>query len=134
MIRILRSPALPVRAAVHSGPFHADDVLCAALLYIMFGRENVEIIRTRDPEVLAGCQIVLDVGGKDEITDTRICLDHHQPGSLIRENGVKAAACGKLADLMFADEPLSPFSPCIDSRSSTAARILSRSQVSPVYE
>ena len=105
MIRILKSPVLPLRAAVHSGPFHADDVLCAAFLYLAYGRDQVHIVRTRDPEILAGCDFVLDVGGKDEITDARICLDHHQPGSLIRENGVKAAACGKLADLMFADEP-----------------------------
>ena len=105
MIRILQPQALPLRAAVHSGPFHADDVLCAAFLYLAYGRDNVQVIRSRDPEVLAACDFVLDVGGKDEITDTRVCLDHHQPGSLIRENGVKAAACGKLADLMFADEP-----------------------------
>ena len=105
MIRILESPALPLRAAVHSGVFHADDVLCAALLYLSYGRENVHIVRTRDPEILDSCTVVLDVGGRDEITEQRVCLDHHQPGSLIRENGIKAAACGKLADLMFADEP-----------------------------
>ena len=94
MVRLLKSPVLPVRAAVHSGPFHADDVLCAAFLYLAYGRKNVQIVRTRDPEVLAGCAIVLDVGGKDEVSDARVCLDHHQPGSMIRENGVKAAASG----------------------------------------
>ena len=105
MLSVLKSAALPIRAGVHDGMFHADDVLCAALLYIAYGRENVTVVRSRDPQVLAGCQIVLDVGGQDLITDSRVCLDHHQAGSLIRENGVKAAACGKLADLMFADEP-----------------------------
>lgn len=105
MIQILQHPVFPIRLGIHSGAFHADDVLCAAMVYLAFGRENVSVVRTRDPEKLASCQLVLDVGGKDEITEDRVCLDHHQPGSLVRENGIKASACGKLADLMFSDEP-----------------------------
>ena len=94
-----------IRAGVHDGSFHPDDVVCAALLMRVYGKDRVEIVRTRDPQVLGELDYVLDVGERDQIGEARICLDHHQKDSLVRQNGVKAAACGKLADLVFADEP-----------------------------
>ena len=94
-----------IRAGVHDGSFHPDDVVCAALLMRIYGKDRVEIVRTRDPAALAALDYVLDVGERDEIGADRVCLDHHQKDSLVRPNGIKAAACGKLADLVFSDEP-----------------------------
>ena len=93
-----------VTLGVHDGHFHPDDVVCAALLFMAFGRERVRVVRSREEETLAKCQYVLDVGERDHVTADRVCLDHHQRDSLTRPNGVKASAAGKLMDLMFADE------------------------------
>ncbi len=93
-----------VTVGVHDGVFHADDAVCAALLFLAYGREHVRVVRSRDAKVLEECMYVLDVGGRDLVTGERVCLDHHQTDSAVRPNGVKASALGKLADLMFADE------------------------------
>ncbi len=93
-----------VTLGVHDGYFHADDVVCAALLFLAYGREHVHVVRSRDAQALSGCDYVLDVGEEDLVTKDRVCLDHHQKGSLVRPGGVKASALGKLMDLMFADE------------------------------
>ncbi len=93
-----------IRLGVHDGSFHPDDVLCAALLMHLYGKDAVVITRTRDREKLKKQDYVLDVGEEDLVTQERVCLDHHQKDSLVRPNGVKAAACGKLADLVFRDE------------------------------
>ena len=93
-----------VTVGVHDGPFHADDAVCAALLFMAYGREHVRVTRTRDKAVLDNCMYVLDVGERDLVTGDRVCLDHHQKGSMVRPGGVKASALGKLMDLMFADE------------------------------
>ena len=93
-----------VTVGVHDGPFHADDAVCAALLFLAYGRENVRVTRTRDRAALDRCMYVLDVGERDLVTEDRVCLDHHQKESMVRPDGVKASALGKLMDLMFADE------------------------------
>jgi uncharacterized UPF0160 family protein len=63
-----------VLAVTHNGPFHADDVLAAAMLLEIHG--DVEIIRTRDKDVIKEADIVFDVGGVYD-PDTRR-YDHHQ--------------------------------------------------------
>jgi uncharacterized UPF0160 family protein len=66
---------MPVLVATHSGPFHADDVLAWALV----GRyvdATATLVRTREKDVLAGADIVFDVGGVFD-PDTRR-FDHHQ--------------------------------------------------------
>ena len=71
----------------HSGTFHADDVLCAALARKIFG--SVEITRTFNvPENLDGDVIVVDIGGGK--------YDHHQLDAAVRRDGKKRAACGLL--------------------------------------
>ena len=52
------------RAATHSGGFHADDVFALAVLRIV--HPDLEIVRTRDPEVLAAADYRVDVGGRDD--------------------------------------------------------------------
>lgn len=60
----------------HDGSFHADEVTACAflLLYDLIDRDK--IIRTRDPEKLAKCEYVCDVGGEYKSDKKR--FDHHQ--------------------------------------------------------
>ena len=58
------------KIAVHDGPFHADDVLCVALLRTIGFKGGV--VRTRDPEILKGL-IGIDVAG----SATGGQFDHH---------------------------------------------------------
>ncbi|EPP35417.1 hypothetical protein CP10139811_1019 [Chlamydia ibidis] len=60
----------------HDGSFHADEVTACALLIIFDLIDEEKIIRTRDPEKLATCEYVCDVGGIYSPRDKR--FDHHQ--------------------------------------------------------
>src|SRR5690606_20602812 len=59
----------------HSGAFHGDDVLAFAMVRA-FVDPQARVVRTRDLDVLAGCDIVFDVGG--EYDPARGRFDHHQ--------------------------------------------------------
>lgn len=66
----------------HSGPFHADEVFAYALLRVFLGDE-LELVRTREPAIIARADIAIDVGGEYDASRGR--FDHHQqsyPGSL----------------------------------------------------
>ena len=72
--------------AVHNGIFHADDVFGVALMQSIYN--DLEIIRTRDEELLKTCDIVSDVGnGK---------YDHHHVDKIRRENGIPYCGFGLL--------------------------------------
>lgn len=61
---------------IHDGTFHADEVTACGLL-INFGLVDREkVIRSRDPEKLAECEYVCDVGGVYD--PDKKCFDHHQ--------------------------------------------------------
>jgi uncharacterized UPF0160 family protein len=45
----------------HNGNFHADDVFAIAALSIL--HSEYRILRSRDPEVWAQCDYLVDVGG-----------------------------------------------------------------------
>ncbi|HSX03249.1 MAG TPA: MYG1 family protein [Rhabdochlamydiaceae bacterium] len=60
----------------HDGSFHADEVTACALLLVFNLIDRSKIIRTRDPEKLAECEYVCDVGGEYEPKKKR--FDHHQ--------------------------------------------------------
>ena len=64
-----------MRVATHNGPFHADDVLAWGLVQV-FVDPAAELVRTRDPEVLAAADLVFDVGGSFDPDLQR--FDHHQ--------------------------------------------------------
>ncbi len=64
-----------MRVATHSGPFHADDVLAWGLVRVFVDPE-AELVRTRDPAVLAAADMVFDVGGSFDPATLR--FDHHQ--------------------------------------------------------
>lgn len=98
-----------IKVGIHSEPNHPDDILCVVLLEKEYGEENVQVVRTRDLEILKTCDYILDVGGKDEIVRDKdgnivqVWLDHHQIDSEYETNGVKKAACSKLADFLYSD-------------------------------
>ena len=80
-----------MRAATHSGGFHADDVFALAVLRI--AHPGLEIVRSRDPEVLAAADFRVDVGGRDDPATGD--FDHHQRGGAgERSNGIRYAAFG----------------------------------------
>ncbi|MCB1148567.1 MAG: MYG1 family protein [Chlamydiia bacterium] len=60
----------------HSGSFHADEVTACALMLFFDLIDRDKIRRTRDPEVLASCEFVCDVGGVYD--PSKKLFDHHQ--------------------------------------------------------
>uniref|UniRef100_A0A8C4QIM9 Chromosome 12 open reading frame 10 n=1 Tax=Eptatretus burgeri TaxID=7764 RepID=A0A8C4QIM9_EPTBU len=60
----------------HSGTFHCDELLACSLLRCLPRYRDAEIVRTRDPELLAACDVVVDVGA--EYDPSRHRYDHHQ--------------------------------------------------------
>jgi uncharacterized UPF0160 family protein len=77
--------------ATHNGNFHADDVFSVAALKYIFPSFN--LVRTRDLEVIAKADIVLDVGGVYDADAGR--FDHHQRGGAgERENGIPYSSFG----------------------------------------
>jgi uncharacterized UPF0160 family protein len=75
----------------HNGNFHADDVFSVAALRSIFS--SFTLIRTRDLDIIAKADIVIDVGGEyDPETDR---FDHHQRGGAgERKNGIPYSSFG----------------------------------------
>ena len=75
----------------HNGNFHADDVFSIAAFKSIF--PSFKLIRTRDLELIAKADIVIDVGGEyDSDTDR---FDHHQRGGAgERDNGIPYSSFG----------------------------------------
>ena len=63
------------KIVTHDGTFHGDEVFGCALMG-KFYPGRIEIERSRDPEVIATADMVLDVGEVYDIKTAR--LDHHQ--------------------------------------------------------
>lgn len=90
------------RIGTHDGRFHADEVMATAILKEIF---EVELVRTRDEEILNNLDIVYDVGGGE--------YDHHDMNKKYREDGIPYAACGLIwrsygrQVISFIDETLS---------------------------
>ncbi|KAL2315988.1 hypothetical protein POMI540_0763 [Schizosaccharomyces pombe] len=64
-----------VKIATHSGTFHADEALAVYMLRRLDRFSGAQIVRSRDPQVLDSCDIIVDVGGK---YDGIKYFDHHQ--------------------------------------------------------
>lgn len=62
----------------HNGHFHADEALAVFILRLLPEYQSSPLIRTRNPEELAKCHTVVDVGG--EYDDSKKRFDHHQRG------------------------------------------------------
>ncbi len=77
--------------ATHNGNFHADDVFSIAALKQLF--PSSKLVRTRDLEIIAKADIVLDVGGEYDADADR--FDHHQRGGAgARDNGIPYSSFG----------------------------------------
>jgi uncharacterized UPF0160 family protein len=80
----------------HNGVLHSDEVF-AMVTYMMATEPFVlgkhELIRTRKPEVLSMCHVLIDVGG--EYDPQKDFFDHHQRGGAgRRSNGMEYASAG----------------------------------------
>lgn len=75
----------------HDGNFHADDVFSIAALKCVL--PTFTLIRTRDNDIMANADIVLDVGGVYDAEAGR--FDHHQRGGAgEREDGTPFSSFG----------------------------------------
>ncbi|WP_435237702.1 MYG1 family protein [Psychromonas sp. PT13] len=74
----------------HSGAFHADDVFAVASLSMLY--PEYEIQRSRDPEVWAKCDFLVDVGGYYN-HDEKI-YDHHFKDGPAYDDGLKMSSIG----------------------------------------
>jgi len=65
-----------IKIGTHNGTFHCDEVMACYLLKLLPEYKDADIVRSRDPAVLATCDIVVDVGGVFNASQCR--YDHHQ--------------------------------------------------------
>lgn len=72
------NPAFKVHIGTHSGTFHCDEILAIAMLRVLPEYKDAAVVRTRDKEILAKCDIVVDVGAEYNPEEHR--YDHHQRG------------------------------------------------------
>jgi len=80
-----------MRIVTHDSSFHTDDVFAVATLLLVLG--EAEVIRSRDPEIQATADYLVDTGMKYDPAN-RI-FDHHQSGGAgIREDGIPYASFG----------------------------------------
>ncbi len=80
------------KIVTHSSNFHTDEVFACVILSILHDGA-VEIVRSRDPEVWATGDYVVDVGGVYDSASGR--FDHHQEGGAgKRENGIPYSSLG----------------------------------------
>ena len=66
----------PRSIGIHDGTFHADEVTACALLIVFGLIDQDKVLRTRDPERLATCEFICDVGGI--YSPSAKLFDHHQ--------------------------------------------------------
>ncbi|MEK7579506.1 MAG: MYG1 family protein [Patescibacteria group bacterium] len=82
-----------IRIVTHDSKFHADEVLAVAVLHLILGDDTVETVRSRDPEIVATGDFVVDVGHVYDPQRNR--YDHHQAkGAGVRPNGIPYASFG----------------------------------------
>jgi uncharacterized UPF0160 family protein len=80
-----------MQVATHDGSFHADEVFAIAALGLL--PEPLEVVRTRDRELLGAADLRVDVGFRYDPASGD--FDHHQREfDLKRENGIGYASFG----------------------------------------
>ena len=80
-----------MRVATHDGSFHADEVFAIAALGLL--GKSMKVVRSRDRDVLAGADLRVDVGFRDDPATGD--FDHHQRDfDRARANGVRYASFG----------------------------------------
>ena len=71
-----KKPCVTKTIGTHNGTFHCDEALACYMLKLLPEYIDAKIIRTRDPEQLKSCDVVVDVGGIYNPSMHR--YDHHQ--------------------------------------------------------
>ena len=94
----------------HPNKFHLDEVTALALIKRHY-KGPMEVVRSRSWNDLKDCQLVVDVGNKNETADDHVYFDHHEALNKREEykNGVKYAACGKLAEWLYDEDAYKPW-------------------------
>lgn len=64
------------KIGTHNGTFHSDEVLACYMLKVLPEYREATVVRSRDPQVLGDCEIVVDVGAVYDHDKLR--YDHHQ--------------------------------------------------------
>jgi len=62
----------------HNGTFHCDEALAVYMLRLTEAYRDADVKRTRDPNILDTCDIVVDVGAVYD--ESKQHFDHHQRG------------------------------------------------------
>lgn len=80
-----------IKIATHDGKFHADEVFAIAILKKVY--KNIEVIRTRDKNLLSQVDMRIDIGGEyNSITGD---FDHHQKSfDMAQESGIPYSTVG----------------------------------------
>ncbi|KAF8626507.1 hypothetical protein AX15_004813 [Amanita polypyramis BW_CC] len=68
----------PKVIGTHNGTFHCDEALAVFLLGQTAAYRGADLKRTRDPEILKACDVIVDVGAIYDEAAQR--FDHHQRG------------------------------------------------------
>ena len=80
----------------HSGKFHCDEVFAYVVLRLAVGLGEAgtdhTLVRTRDAALIAGGDVVWDVGSVHDTATAR--FDHHQRGAPAREDGTPFSSAG----------------------------------------
>jgi len=82
-----------MKIGTHDGTFHCDEALACFMLRLL--HTDAEIVRTRKPEILEKCDIVVDVGAVYDADKGR--FDHHQrsfTGTFDAQHKVKLSSAG----------------------------------------
>lgn len=74
--KYVTAPRCRAKSNFRSGHFHADEALAVYMLRLLPAYTDAALIRTRDPNLLASCHTVVDVGGEYSPANDR--YDHHQ--------------------------------------------------------
>jgi len=67
-----------IKIGTHDGTFHCDEALACFMLRLLPRYKDATIVRTRNPALLAQCDLVVDVGATYDPSKHR--YDHHQRG------------------------------------------------------
>jgi uncharacterized UPF0160 family protein len=79
-----------MKVLTHSGTFHADDVFAFVVLQAALG--DIQLERSRDPELIAAADLVFDVGGIYDPERGR--YDHHMRDLPRRPDGTPYSSVG----------------------------------------
>ncbi len=84
-----------ITVVTHSGTFHADDIFACATFSLWAEKtdQKINIVRSREEEIIKKADIVVDVGMEYDPDKNR--FDHHQKkGAGTHENGIPYASFG----------------------------------------